>query len=60
MGQLMAARKLGLDFKVPVLNYLQLLGLAMGLSAREMQLPAHKVRVKGTSLGEWLEKELAA
>ena len=60
MGQLMAARKLGLDFKVPVLNYLQLLGLAMGLSAREMQLRAHKVKVKGTSLGEWLEKELAA
>jgi heterodisulfide reductase subunit B len=54
MGQLMAARKLGLDFKVPVLNYLQLLGLALGFSAEEMQLRAHKVKAKGTSLGEWL------
>lgn len=57
MGQLVAARKLGLDFKVPVLNYLQLLGLALGFSADEMQLRAHKVKARGTSLGEWLEKE---
>jgi len=60
MGQLMAARKLGLDFRVPVLYYLQLLGLALGFSAEEMQLRAHKVKAKGTLLGEWLEKELAA
>jgi len=44
MGQLAAARKFGLDFKVPVLNYLQLLGLALGFSAEEMQLHAHKVK----------------
>ena len=56
MGQLLAARKFGLDSKVPVLNYLQLLGLALGFDAAEMQLPAHKVKVKGTSLGEWLEE----
>ena len=60
MGQLTAARKLGLDFRVPVLNYLQLLGLALGFSAEEMQLRAHKVKAKGTSLGEWLAKEVAA
>lgn len=44
MGQLTAARKAGLDFKVPVLNYLQLLGLALGLDAAEMQLSAHKIK----------------
>jgi heterodisulfide reductase subunit B len=54
MGQLVAARKFGLDFQVPVLNYLQLLGLALGFDAEEMQLHAHKVKAKGTSLGEWL------
>jgi heterodisulfide reductase subunit B len=58
MGQLTAARKFGLDFKVPVLNYLQLLGLALGFNAEEMQVRAHKVKAKGTSLGEWLEREL--
>jgi heterodisulfide reductase subunit B len=57
MGQLAAARKFGVDFKVPVLNYLQLLGLALGFSAGEMQLRAHKVKTRGTSLGEWLEKK---
>ena len=59
MGQLAAARKFDLDFKIPVLNYLQLLGLALGFSPEEMQLRAHKVKVKGTLLGAWLE-ELAA
>jgi len=54
MGQLTTARKFGLDFKVPVLNYLQLLGLALGLDEEEMQLKAHKVKANGTSLGEWL------
>jgi heterodisulfide reductase subunit B len=57
MGQLAAVRKLGLDFKVPVLNYLQLLGLALGLSGEEVQLQAHKVKAKGTMLGEWLSRE---
>lgn len=44
MGQLTAARKFNLDFKVPVLNYLQLLGLALGFDAEEMQLAAHKIK----------------
>ena len=44
-----------LDFKVPVLNYLQLLGLALGFSTEEMQLSAHKVKIRDTSLGGWLE-----
>lgn len=59
MGQLAAARKFDLDFKIPVLNYLQLLGLALGFSPEEMQLSAHKVKTKDTSLGARLE-ELAA
>lgn len=56
MGQLTAARKFGLDFKMPVLNYLQLLGLALGSSSEEMQLGEHKVKVKDTSLGARLEE----
>lgn len=57
MGQLAAGRKLELDFRVPVLNYLQLLGLALGLTGDDMQIREHKVRTKDTSLGEWLDKE---
>jgi len=60
MGQLTAARKFGLEFRVPVLNYLQLLGLAMGYSAEQMQIGEHKIKSKDTSLGEWLVKEEAA
>ena len=60
MGQLAAARKLELDFRVPVLNYLQLLGLALGLNGEELQLREHKVKVKDSSLGDWLEREQAA
>jgi heterodisulfide reductase subunit B len=55
VGQLMAGRKLGLDFKVPVLNYLQLLGLALGFNEEEMLIRSHKIKVKGTSIGAWLE-----
>lgn len=56
MTQLMAGRKLGLDFKVPVLSYLQLLGFALGFNEEEMQLRAHKIKTKDTSLGAWLEE----
>jgi len=56
MGQLAAARRFGLDFKVPVLNYLQLLGLALGFDTEEMQLRAHKVKAQGASLGKWLKE----
>ena len=60
MGQLTTARKFGLEFRVPVLNYLQLLGLAMGYTAEQMQLGEHKIKAKDTSLGEWLAREGAA
>jgi heterodisulfide reductase subunit B len=46
-GQMMAARKLGIPFKVPVLFYLQLLGLAMGYSLEEMQYGSHRVKDSG-------------
>jgi len=55
LGQLTAARRFNLDFKMPVINYLQLLGLALGFSSVEMQLSEHKVRAEGTSLGVRLE-----
>ena len=38
LGQLMAARRLKLDFSIPVLFYLQLLGLAMGMSLTMAQI----------------------
>jgi len=34
----------GLDFNIPVLFYLQLLGLAMGYSLEEMQYSSHRVK----------------
>jgi heterodisulfide reductase subunit B len=55
MGQLMAGRKLGLDFKVPVLNYLQLLGLAIGIDPEELQFGSHKIKFEGTSMATWME-----
>ena len=55
LGQLTAARRFNLDFKTPVINYLQLLGLALGFSSVEMQLSEHRVRVEGTSFGVRLE-----
>jgi heterodisulfide reductase subunit B len=48
LGQLMAARKLKLDFSIPVLFYLQLLGLAMGLTLKDVHYDTHKI--KGASL----------
>ena len=44
LGQLAASRKYKLDFKLPVLYYLQILGLAMGYSIEEMQYGAHRVK----------------
>ena len=55
LGQLTAARRFNLDFKTPVINYLQLLGMALGFSSVEMQLSEHRVRVEGTSFGVRLE-----
>jgi len=44
LGQLMAVRRLKLDFTIPVLYYLQLLGLTMGYTLDELHYSAHKVR----------------
>jgi len=46
-GQMMAARKLSIPFKTPVLFYLQLLGLAMGHSLDEVQYGSHRVKDAG-------------
>jgi len=46
-GQLLASRKTDIPFKIPVLFYLQLLGLAMGYSIDEMQLSSHRIKDKG-------------
>jgi heterodisulfide reductase subunit B len=46
MGQVMAARRMKLSFNMPVLYYLQLLGLAMGYSLEEMQYGMHRVKDK--------------
>jgi len=48
LGQLMAARRLKLDFSIPVLFYLQLLGLAMGFTLKDVHYDTHKI--KGASL----------
>ncbi len=46
VGQLAASRKHKLDFRLPVLYYLQLLGLAMGHDIQEMQYGAHRAKSK--------------
>ena len=46
-GQMMAARKLGIPFKTPVLFYLQLLGLAMGYRLEDVQYGSHRVKDQG-------------
>lgn len=43
VGQLMMSRRYKLD-KIPVLNYLQLLGLSLGYSLQEMKYDYHKVK----------------
>jgi heterodisulfide reductase subunit B len=42
--QLLASRKMNLGFKIPVLNFLQLLGLALGYSLEDMQYQQHKTK----------------
>lgn len=54
MGQLIASRKVQLTYRLPALFYLQLLGVAMGHTPEEMQLPAG--RVKNPALDEKLRK----
>ncbi len=43
-GQMLAARELKLDYRVPTLYYLQLLALAMGVSLDEVGIKLHRVR----------------
>jgi heterodisulfide reductase subunit B len=56
-GQMIAARKRGLDYRLPVYYYLQLLGLSMGFSLDEMLYLNH--RVKENSLQRKLEEILS-
>lgn len=46
-GQMRAARKVDIPFKIPVLYYLQTLGLAMGYSLEEMQYGSHRIKDAG-------------
>jgi heterodisulfide reductase subunit B len=46
MGQVLASRRMKLGFSMPVLFYLQLLGLAMGYSLEEMWYGMHRVKDK--------------
>ena len=45
-GQMIAARNLGLDFSLPVLFYLQFLGLSLGYSLDDVLYSNHRVRSK--------------
>jgi heterodisulfide reductase subunit B len=44
MGQLLASRRLGLEFSIPVLFYLQLLGLSMGYSLEDIEFKRHRTK----------------
>ncbi|UCD45977.1 MAG: CoB--CoM heterodisulfide reductase subunit B [Candidatus Bathyarchaeota archaeon] len=46
-GQMLASRQLGLDFKLPVTFYLQLLALSMGYSLEDIHYRMHRVRDPG-------------
>lgn len=46
-GQLTASRKVDITSKIPVLFYLQLMGLAMGFSLEDMQYGSHRIRDPG-------------
>ena len=43
-GQMLAARELKLDYRVPTIYYLQLLALAMGVSLDEAGVKQHRVK----------------
>ena len=47
IGQILAKRKTNATYSIPVLYYLQLLGLAQGFSAEEMGLSVHKIPAAG-------------
>ena len=44
MGQASAARRLGIEYRLPVFYYLELLALAMGFSLDEVGYRYHRVR----------------
>ena len=44
VGQLMMNRKFKENFNLPVIYYFQLLGMAQGLSPKEMGLQRHKIK----------------
>jgi heterodisulfide reductase subunit B len=44
MGQLLASRRLELEFSIPVLFYLQLLGFSMGYSQEDIGFKRHRVK----------------
>ena len=56
-GQMLAARELKIDYKIPAVFYLQLLSIAMGYSLDEINLKFH--RVKEPALDEKLGRCLA-
>ena len=56
-GQMLAARELKIDYKIPTAFYFQLLALAMGCSLDEVNLKLH--RVKELALDEKLGRCLA-
>jgi heterodisulfide reductase subunit B len=43
-GQMLAMRELKLDYRVPIIYYLQLLALAMGSGLDEVGVKQHRVR----------------
>jgi len=45
-GQMLAGRSLNLRYKIPVLFYFQLLGLAMGYSLEDIYYGSHRVKSK--------------
>ena len=47
LGQITLEHKLKKRYRIPILYYSQLLGLAMGFSAEEMGLQFHRVKVDG-------------
>ena len=46
LGQVLAKRKTGVEYSIPVLYYIQLLGLAHGMPPEELGLQAHKVKTE--------------
>jgi heterodisulfide reductase subunit B len=55
-GQLLVTRRLGLDYEMPVLFYLQLLGLSMGYNLEEVGYSMH--RSKGKNFEAKIEEAL--